>query len=394
MSLTTPTTAQISQVLVSQLEEKINSGLPFMPRAFCRVLAILIAGVFVTLWKYAGWGWLQIFPATADFESSALNGNQVSPLIEWGRLIGVGDPLGAGQAEYLVTVPVLDQSGSLAVNELLLGRNGVTYQVLESVPLNASTVTAHVRAVADGSGGDGSGEQGNLAIGSTLSFMQSLGKVSRDVLIASVVLLGFEAEGEATYRPRVIRRFKRRAQGGALVDYQIWSEDVPGLVNVYPYTGAVPGEVDVYVEATPESSGGPDGIPTDGQIDLVEAAIQFDQDGLATRRPANSGINVYKITRKGFNVQIYGLTIADAQTPIADGIDSYLRSLYPFEPGLSLLPRADRVTQFDVGGVASSIAAANGATFAAIAILDGVSPILSYTLGRGQTAKLGSVSWL
>src|SRR5690606_29393047 len=139
------------------------------------------------------------------------------------------------------------------------------------------------------------------------------------------------------YRGRLIRRLQRRPQGGAYADYQAWGEEVPGILNVYPYPSATPGEVDVYVEATVESSRGPDGIPTPAQLAAVEASTEFDEAGLASRRPVNAAVNVYPITRQSFDVVLGGLDASEVDggepavlEAIEEGEDDWLRARVPF----------------------------------------------------------------
>ena len=95
MSLTTPTTKQISDNIISQIEATISQSVPLLPKAFIRVLAKALAGVVTILYKYAGFIFLQMFVRYASFSETTINGKTLTPLVEWGRLIGVGDPAGS-----------------------------------------------------------------------------------------------------------------------------------------------------------------------------------------------------------------------------------------------------------------------------------------------------------
>ena len=48
-------------------------------------------------------------------------------LVEWGRLIGVGDPAPGTQAELYVNITVTTQGGTLPAGTQLLGASNVTY---------------------------------------------------------------------------------------------------------------------------------------------------------------------------------------------------------------------------------------------------------------------------
>lgn len=397
MSLTVPTTQEVADNIVAQVEAALSQTIPLLPKAFTRVLAKALAGVFILLYKYAGFIFLQMFVAYATAEETIINGKRVRPLVEWGRMIGVGDPIAATQAELVVTVTVQNQTGSLdAGAQLVYPATGVVYATKSAVELNAATVEVTIRAVSDPDGGEGLGSVGNLETGDILEFANPLPNVARTAVVASQAVTGADAETTDAYRARVLRRFQRKPQGGAYADYQLWAEEVPGIVNAYPYTGD-PGEVDVYVEATEASSGSEDGIPTSPQLDAVAASIELDENGLASRRSANAYVNVLPISREAFDVVVTGLDAEDlpaAEAALEEAIDEYLRSLEPFIVGLSVLPRRDRVTLAGVSGVAHDAASAEGATFTTIQLEQSATPITAYTLGDGEKAKLGTITFV
>lgn len=395
----TPTTAQIAANITVQLEAALSQTIPLLPKAFSRVLARVLAGVYVTVYKYAGFSLLQQFVATASMQETVVNGQVIRPLVEWGRLVGVGDPLGATQAELDLTVTVLTQTGSLpGGTQLLNPTTGVVYQTVAAVPLDAATVTVIARASSDQAGGDGSGTVGNLEPGAVLQFASPPAAIARNATVAGTAVEGAEAELESVYRNRLMLRFKRRPQGGAYADYQQWGTGVAGIRAVYPYTGA-PGVVDVYVEAVEG-----DGIPSGALLDAVRDAINFDPNefpsptGLANRRPANAAVNVLAIVRADFDVEISGLEATgptDEDTVLAEmqeGLEEFFRARQPFIVGLSALPRLDRVTQGAVAGVVNEIAEANGASVATVILRRGGAAVQQYALAHGELAQLGTLT--
>jgi uncharacterized phage protein gp47/JayE len=397
MSLVTPTTQQIATNITAQLEAALSQAIPLLPKAFSRVLAKVLAGVYVTLWKYAGFSLLQQFVTTATLEETVVNGKLIRPLEEWGLLIGVGKQLASTQAELEIEVTVLTQTGSLpGGSQLLYAATGVVYQTVAAIPLDTATVTAVARATSDQRPGDGSGTIGNLEVGQVLQFASPLPNVATNAPVTGVSVVGADAELEEIYRARVLRRFQRRPQGGAYADYQSWGGAVAGIRNVFPYTG-LPGEVDIYVEAV----GGDDGIPDGSQLAAVLDAINFDPDeapsptGLANRRPANAAVNVLPITRTAFDVDMAGFSASDDPTTVAAielGLDEFLRAREPFIVGLSTLPRLDRITQGAVAGVVNEVAEANGASVAAVTLRRGATVVLQYTLAHGELSKLGTLT--
>lgn len=398
MTLATITTKAISDNIVAQIQASLNQTIPLLPISFTRVLAKALGGVVTLLYKYAGFIFLQMFVKTASYTDTEINGVIVNPLKEWGILIGVGDLVAGTQAELIVEITVQNQTGTLpSGTQLSAPSTGYTYITLESVVLNAATKQVTVRAVADQSGGGGIGVGGNLDAGATLSFTNPLANVARQVTVVSQSVTAADAESVDDYRQRIIDRFQKRPQGGAYADYELWSEGVAGIINAYPYTSTCPGQVDVYVEATPESSGSPDGIPTLAQLQAVLDAINYDIDGLASRRPAGALVNALAITRVGFVVSVFGVDVSDiasAQADIEAAIDGYLRDREPYIEGLSIAPRRDRITRGTIEGIIDDVVSAQEGIFtAATVFLDG-SSVEVYTLSEGQKAKLESINFV
>lgn len=397
MSPTTPTTQEISDNIVGQIETSINQTVPLLPKAFVRVLAKALAGVFILIYKYAGFMFLQVFITSATMRPTVINGRTVRPLVEWGILSGVGEPGAATRAELIVDVTVENQTGSLAAGAQLLNTaTGVTYAVVAAVVLNAPVVQATVRAVADQANQSGRGAIGNMQPGDVLSFANPLANVARDTVVVSQLVTAANAESEDAYRQRVIDRFRRRAQGGAYADYEQWGEEPVGIVNVYPYTGAL-GVVEVYAEATVASSGSPDGIPTPAQLTAVEDAIELDQAGLASRRPANAFVNVQAITRTAFTVEVEGLAVTDPPTvqgQIDQAAAEYFLGRAPFIAGLTAPPRTDTVSGPSLSAVVQDVVSAAGGTFVGLVIKEGGTPITTRQLGEGEKAKSGGVTYV
>ena len=398
MSLQTPTTKEISDNIISQLEASLNQTIPLLPKSFLRVLAKALAGVFVLLYKYGGFMFLQIFVRTASANETTVNGKVLTPLTEWGRLIGVGDPVPATNAELLIDITVETQTGVLpSGTQLVSTDNGVTYITIGAVTLDAAVVQATVRAASDQAGGGGSGAIGNLDSGAIISFANPLANVARNATVVTQTVTGANAESTEAYRQRVIDRFQKRPQGGAYADYEIWGEEVAGIINIYPYTSDCPGQVDVYAEATVESSGDPDGIPTAAQLQAVLDSIELDQNGLASRRPANALANSFPITRTGFDVRVTGLLVdnlAQVQQTITTAVEEYFLDREPFITGLSVLPRRDRITQSGIAGAVDDIVSAAGGVFGGVTITQDSISVSIYALGIGEKSKAASVTFI
>lgn len=398
MSLQVPTTVEIKDNIVAQLEVAFGQTIPLLPKSFSRVLAAVLASVLVILYKYGGFIFLQMFVQWASTETTTINGNKVIPLVEWGRLVGIGYPTAATRFEGDIEITVTNQTGSLAVNsQLTKVDTGYTYITLAAVPLTAATVTASIRAVSDQDGNGGRGADGNLLVGDIISFVNPLPNVAGDAVVTAITTSAANAEEWDVYRERVIGRFRNQPQGGAYIDYKLWGEEVEGIINVYPYTGD-PGQVDVYCEATVASSGDPDGIPTSAQLDDVSDSIEQDAGGLATRRPANAFVNVYAITRTGFDVEIIDLDVAEpdiVKPKISETLTSYFWAKEPYIAGINTGNRNDRITNAGVAGAVQDIVNSYNGVFSSVRITPtaGGSALIVYPLQEGEKAKVVNVTY-
>lgn len=390
MALAVPKTSEVRDLIVSGLESSLSTTIPLLPKAFSRVLAAVLAGAILLVYKYAGSIFLNLFVRYASTEPTTINGKVVIPLVEWGRLVGVGDPEPADRAEHTITITVTNQTGSLALNaQLIHPATQVIYLTLATVTLNAATKTVTVRASSDPAGNGGAGAVGNLPVGTVLEFANPLPNVAREATITTAqTVAGKDAETWPNYRLRILKRFQRPPQGGAYADYQVWGEEVTGVVNVYPYASDLPGHVECYVEA--DTNTDPDGIPTLAQREDVYDAIQMDVAGVPTRRPVSAAVKVLEITRLTFSANIFGMLVDDedeTKADIEEGLVEYALSREPFIVGLTSLPRRDRITQAEVAGIVTNVVNAHGGTVTRVeATFSGV-PQFARNLQKGQKAK-------
>lgn len=409
MALAVPTIEEINTNIVAQLESSLSQTIPLLPKAFTRVLAKALAAVFILIYKYAGFIFLQIFVEFAQNKDTIINGRVVNPLVAWGELIGVGKPAAAVQSELVISVNVITQTGALAAGlQVLRTETGVLYLTKSAVALDASMISMTIVASSDEAGGDGSGAQGNLADGDVVSFANPIAQIERDAVVASIAVTGANAESTDNYRKRIIGKFQARPQGGAYADYREWATEVTGIINAYPFTShsdippdavvSLPGEVDVYIEATEESSGSPDGIPTGTQLQEARDSIELDENGKANRRPATAAVNVLPIIRTAFDVTIKGLDVLDeasTQDSIKIGLEQHLRTRESFIVGLSVLPRNDRVTLAAIGGIVDGIVNAAGGSVGKIELFDSdANSVINFTVAPGEKTKIGTVTYI
>lgn len=386
MALETPTIKAINDNIVAQMDATFGTSLP---KSFVRVLAKTTAAIFIILYKYCGFNFLQMFVSTASMSPTEVNGRTIVPLVEWGRLIGAGDPRASEPAELIVLVTVEVIGSTLpAAAQLVYVPTGAVYITTESVVLDSATVNVSVIATSEFSGA-----QGNLGAGAVLSFANPLSGVARSASVVSQSVTGADAETSDQYRERVVNRFQLRPQGGAYTDYKLWAEETTGVLRAYPYASDFPGQVEIYIESATEV----DGIPTTAQLEAALDSINYeDATGKASRRPITALPNTLAIIRVGFSVEIQGLSVENepnVRAEIESALTSYFLGRAPFLIGLSIPPRADRITQPSVNGVIDDIVSLNNGTYTAVVLRKGAVITASYMLQKGEKAKLSGVTY-
>ena len=394
MALDVPSTQTVSDQIIAAIESEIGKSISLLPKSFTRVLSKALAGLWTITYKYTAWSHLQKYVAYASFNETEVNGRKLRPLVEWGRLVGVGDPVAATNAQLTVSFGVINTDSSTlpAGSQLVHPSSGVIYITMSDVSLDADPETVNVLAASDTDNGGGAGVIGNRNVGDVLQWANPIAQLNTvGATVTGSTVTAADAESEDAYRARVVDRFAGRAEGGAYSDYAIWATEVNGIINAYVYTGGEPGSVEVYIEAD-EASSNEDGIPTDAQKAAVEASIEQTSGGLASRRPVSAYVTVRKISRQGYDVTVNGLSTEDDATKAAidQALDDYFRGREPFILGLSKLPRLDRVTVAAVSGVVDETAAAFGATVTSATLALSGGAITADTLGEGQKAKLNS----
>jgi len=387
---------QINDILIAQLEAQTAKIFPILPKSFLRILSKLLSSVFIILYKTSGWIFLQIFVSTASFKPITILGKTITPLIEWGRLVGIGDPEPATAAEITVLVNVNDIGSILyAGTQWISNINNVVYINQENYTLDVATKSINLIAVTPG-------VIGNLAISDVVSLTSTLGIIENDAAITAIITIAVDSENEVDYRQRVSERFQLQPQGGAYADYRIWGSAVPGVEQIYVYTGDIPTEVLIYVSGDPDLY--TDRIPNSALLLAVGNVIDFNPDtGKADRRPIGAIIdpdgdlsygNVKAITIKTFDIEITQLVVDDISTvnsAIKTALEDYMFEREQYIEGLSLPPKKNTITQANVIGIINDIVRAYSGTF--LTAIISISGVIStnYSLLEGELAKLGTL---
>jgi uncharacterized phage protein gp47/JayE len=370
MALNSPTITEITNRIIADINAEYGQKIPILAKAVFRVWAFIQAGIFIILYKFGTSQFRQRFVQTANETFLALLGEQVgvnrTPAQIWTGTCSVG----------VSAIGGVLQAGIQLINN----SSGVVYivnpsKVIALTPVETFTLESTV-----------SGDISNLVVGDELTFVNPQAGLTDPVTVTIVSQEGADQEPLEQYRQRVLDRYQKQPQGGALADYELWSEEAPNVINAYPYAGTTTGTVDVFIEVDNQT----DGIPTSSQLIIALDYINFDPvTGKATRRPTTAEVATLAIYRTTFTVKVQGLS---PDTPdIRTAIDNAVAALYlekePFIKGLSII-RKDTITTAEVASIISLVAASNGAIVNTVITEESGIPFDLRTLGKGEKAKV------
>ena len=395
MALQQRTTQEIYDLIIAQMKSELGQNVSILPKSFISIIATVMAGVFMILYKSCNWIFLQMFVSTASYEEITALGKTLSPLVEWGRLIGVGDPTPATQSVVSVKVKVVQKNNSIfSGTQFISTLNSLTYITTQSYTFKEDEAIINLTCAE-------SGAKGNLSAGDTLNIVNSVSFIEDSVEVIDLIQVAVDKESESSYRKKIQERFQLQPEGGALSDYRNWANETAGVQNSFVYTGGA-GEVIVYVLA--DSSIYEDRIPDEALLKKVGQNIDIDPDTqLATRRPVTAIIdpdadesykNIRAVKLIEFDVEILSLEVsaeAEVKNLIKEAITDYFLEREPYLRGLSLPPAKNIINETNIIAIVDDIVKNYNGNFAGIKNLLNEEITSKYTLKEGEVAKLKSL---
>lgn len=393
MAFENRTVEDVYELIIDGLQRELNVTFRLLPKAFVRVLAKVMAGVYITLYKQEAWIFLQMFVDTATFDEVEVLGRRIRPLVLWGELVGVGAP--GEPTQFTGTITVTTVNSREYVDEGTQLKNNATgkiYITTESKLLANPTEQIRIKCVEAGSAG-------NLSVGDELQFVNNIGSVDRKAILTDAGYLGTDSETEVSYRERVRSRWRTQPQGGSLADYRMWASEVPGVYQTYIYKDdETSAGVIIYVSG--DGAVYPDRIPSAELCRQVGERCTFDADGIA-RKPIGAVLdpdsdgtfrNVKPVTVKSFSVAVTGYSgesLQDFSQSAKTQIKSYLEEREPYVRGLSIdNDKKNRISDFNVSSILTEICEEYSSYFEGMTLTSGGSEVSAYTLERGELAKL------
>ncbi|MCK5127587.1 MAG: baseplate J/gp47 family protein [candidate division Zixibacteria bacterium] len=392
MALNIPTTEEIKDRNLANIEANLNQDTPPNDIAFNKVLAGVEAINHTELYKFGVERTKQNLALTAygvDLENIGIEyETPINPAVATNLSV-----------DFVATNGTPFPAGTTFIGEA----NGIRYfsdsLVIAGAGIATPTMTAEI-----------AGAVGNLDVGAPVTMSVQIPGAASTGEVTIVNTTGADKEEQEAYRERVLFAIRSSPGGGNATNYKIWAEGVSGVETAYPYSGrnfgtpsaTFPGDRTIFIESTTDIQ--VDGIPPQSLLDDVREALNFEPETERSRPPLgleDTPMDVLAITRSIVNVTVTGLTIdasllAQAQSDISTGLDFYLRDIRPFVEGIDLISeRNDTITTLTIGNVVQSVLDGFGGSAETVSFnREDTGDIELYTLEPGELAKLGTVSYV
>lgn len=381
--VTIKTLQELKDDFISALETALNITIPTFGKNFLNALSGVNAGKMFLYYTALGNVQKNVFPDTADLAEFG------GTLERFAFVKGITrQPAIAGQYQVAVTG---DVGAIIPVNSTWKSNDnsnspGQLYILDTPVTLIATTQVITLRALDAGLGSQ-------LLVGDFLTATAPIALVGSDAEVTSEVVTPISQESVEDYRDRILQAYQLEPQGGAGADYRIWGSEASGVKQIYPYTGSVVNQVDVYVEATIADSTDSKGSAGASILADVESQIEDPTVDRPARKPINDVPVYISVTPLDVNITINGSSFtatqqANIDAALAEKIDEIRPYVGSIEP---LSDQFDKISTNIIVGVILN--AVPGSTFGTIDLEVDGSPVTEYQFTLGEIPYLNSVTY-
>ena len=363
-----PTISEIYEKIINDYETRLSVSFPAWGRFYIRTHAAVNAAIFYMIFLRNHFVYRNMLPDTAD---TTANGGTLE---RWGLIVLGRLPFKATQGKYTITG--IGDNGSVvpADTSFVSARNGEIYTNPVAFTFSMGSASFDVVSV-------NGGTDVRLVAGDKLELVSPIANIDREFTVTLEVTVPQDAEKIDLYRDKVLDAFRYQSRGGAAADYRFWADAVPGIREVYPYTGSPLPNVNLYIEA---STG--NGVPSPSLINDVKNVIE-------PERPLGIFVNYFPVYFVNLDITINnssGLTTSE-QTLITNDINDYLYNKRPFIQATDIVQN-DIINKNEIIGIIQSTSPS--VVFGNIDVLmNGVSQV-SYMLGKGEIPYLNSLNFV
>lgn len=371
-----PTVQELRAQIISGYEAALNVTIPTFGKSNLRTRATVKAGIMWLLYLTAAKVEKNMFVDTCD-----------EPTLRRFGLVKINrDRFAATQAQY--SILVTGTTGAVIPAGTIFKSNDDALNPSKRYVLDApftlnGTNLITVRALE-------SGVSSSLLDGDTLSLEAPIALVDTIATVDAEVIQPQEAETIEAYRQVIILSFRLEPQGGAAADYRLWSLEVQGIVNAYPYaSNNNPNEVDLYIESDEL-----DGVPTITDLENVQESVELPTVERPSRKPVTVNVNYIAVTPKDVDITIsnFANLTTEIETLIESALTDKISKIRPFVDAIDVF--SERNDYLDTNAIISTILeVAPGSVFGSVIIeIDSVQTPY-YTFLLGNIPKLNTITY-
>lgn len=372
-----PTLSQLRAQIVSRIESELNITIPSFGVSYLRAFANVQAGMTWTLFMAIAKVQKNIFVDTCDNDTLARFGQ-----VKLGR-----DRYPAIQAVYKVKA-----IGDLGANI----PQGITFRANDSALSPSARFILDIPYTLDGTNefdiralvaGNGS----RLNIGDRLTVESPIGLVEDVFTVVSETTQPQDAESFDDYRNAIIQSYQLEPNGGSSADYRLWSMEVQGISNAYPFAKAAgSSEVNLFIEANTAN-----GVPSGTDLQNVEDNIELPTVDRPARKPITAIVNYLPVTPLDIDIEIANFQDLqpENQTAIFSAIKMVLDKTRPFVGAIDVLAKKNDI--FDVNKIISTVnSVVPGSSFGTVTMRVNGTITTSHTFTNGDIPYLNSIAYV
>lgn len=391
--ITIPTLKELRDGILADLQAEYGTSIPVFGKVFLRALADVQAAKLKMYYLAIGKLQKNVFPDTADAENTG------GTLERFGRIKLGRNPYPAVSGQYEIDVTgtigaIIPAATTFKSNDDSLSPGKLFILDVDYV-LVAANDTITVRALEGGI-------ISKLSPGDKLTATAPIVNVEKTATVSLEVISPIDEEDIESYRDKVTEAFQLEPSGGSVGDYRIWSRDVSGVKQVYPYAkSGAPNEINLYVEAYPADSTDGFGTPSAGILTDVESVVELDPDITKPidergRRPLGVfEIHYLPIVVKQIDIEITGFVgiTPTLQASILTAITNEINKIRPFIAAADISDLKNDI--LDVNKIVNIILTVKpGSTFGAVVLKVDTVSVPTFTFSNGDIPHLNTVSYL
>lgn len=266
MPFSRPTLKELSDQIQTDIASHIGISLPLKKASILSALSYALAGSIHLLYGNLEYTLTQLLPDTAkgtNLDRLALH-------------LGLGRRRQKTKAEGLIRVNG-KQGSVIPKGHIFTHESGNTYITVESETISESGF-ARLKVISNQPG-----LKVNLKSQSVLSMSTAIKDIEPKALVLNAGIIGgFDDETDEELRQRLLLHVRHPGQGGSQTDYIKWSQEIPGVGNVW--VNSDPTTFSILISFLTTDPDFP--IPSDKQIEAVHAKL-LQKKPLGTRVQIN-----------------------------------------------------------------------------------------------------------